>query len=290
MPIGRSPTPFPLKPYFRSQTAIPGVSLHKNQQIMEPYSKNTGSQIPEKKEPREKRDWGNGRLWTGLVIILVGGIWLAREAGADIPHWLTGGPIWLVALGLFIGARCNFKNWFWLIPILIGVAQIIDREFWRYNIKPFIWPAVLVAVGLFIIFRPRRKKGENQFDWREHVGKGTDMSSSEDVIDSVSVFGSTKKNILSKDFRGGEVVNFFGGTELNLAQADITKPIVLEMVQVFGGAKLIVPSSWTIHSTELVSVFGGVDDKRMMQGNVDPTKVLILKGTNVFGGLEIKSY
>jgi predicted membrane protein len=258
---------------------------------MEPYSKNMVNQNIEKKESDDQAHWGKGRFWAGLIVIFVGSIWLAREAGADIPNWLTGGPIWLVALGLFIGARSNFRNWFWLIPLGVGVALIVDREFWRFNIKPFIWPAVIIAVGLFMMFRPKKKRGDIGYvNWRDHVGKNPDSTNEDDVIDAVSIFGSTKKNILSKDFRGGEVVNFFGGTELNLTQADITKPIVLEMTQVFGGAKLIVPSNWTIHSSELVSVFGGVDDKRMVQANLDPTKILILKGTNVFGGLEIKSY
>jgi hypothetical protein len=37
---------------------------------------------------------------------------------------------------------------------------------------------------------------------------------------------------------------------------------------------------------------GGIEDKRIMQkeNTIDPTKVLILKGNAVFGGLEIKSY
>jgi hypothetical protein len=170
---------------------------------------------------------------------------------------------------------------------------IADREFWRLDIKPFIWPAVIIVIGLFMIFRPRRRNDSGPWgDWRQHQGVVTDNDASgeQDMIDSVSIFGSIRKNILSKNFRGGEVVSFLGGTELNLTQADLTKPAVLEMTQVFGGSKLIVPSNWTIQSTELVSVFGGVDDKRMVSQNVDPNKVLILKGTNVFGGLEIKSY
>jgi hypothetical protein len=143
-----------------------------------------------------------------------------------------------------------------------------------------------------MIFRPKRKNEGNWIDWRKQMNPTDDDVSAgeQDIIDAVSIFGSTKKNILSKNFRGGEVVNFFGGTELNLMQADITRPIVLDMVQVFGGSKLIVPSNWTIHTAELVSVFGGVDDKRMIQANLDPTKILILRGTNVFGGMEIKSY
>lgn len=262
---------------------------------MESYNKNMGKEESEKRPERYRSDWGRGRSWAGLVVIAVGTIWIAREAGLDVPHWLTGGPIWLVGLGLFIGARSNFRNWFWMIPFGVGVAFIVNEElFWRYDFKQFVWPAVVIVVGLFMLLKPRckKKRDMNYTDWRNQAAINTDNDASgqEDTIDTVAVFGSVRKNILSKNFRGGEVVSFMGGSEINLTQADLQKPAVLEMTQVFGGSKLIVPSNWTVQSTELVSVFGGVDDKRMVSQNVDPNKILILRGTNVFGGLEIKSY
>ncbi len=264
---------------------------------MEPYNKDQRAQGTEQKPKKDfnfddNAQWKKGRVWAGLIVITIGAVWIAREAGADIPRWLTSGPMLLVALGLFIGVRSSFRNWVWMIPIGVGIALIADRYwFFEFSIKQFIWPAVIIVIGLFMIFRPRRRKDDDWLDWRKHSEwSNSTVNSDQDVIDAVSVFGSTKKTILSKNFRGGEVVNFFGGTELNLTQADMTSPIVLEMVQVFGGGKLIVPANWTIHATELVSVFGGVDDKRMIQPNPDPNKILILRGTNVFGGLEIKSF
>jgi len=192
---------------------------------------------------------------------------------------------------MFIGVRHNFRNWFWLIPVGIGLALVVDRIYWEINIRPYIFPAVVIAIGVFMILRPRKRDSGPWIDWQKAniEANNASVSGEQDTIDAVAIFGSTKKNILSKNFRGGEVVNFFGGTELNLSQADIHGPIMLELTQVFGGAKLIVPANWRIQS-ELVSVFGGVDDKRMIQPNIDPTKVLVLKGTNVFGGLEIKSF
>jgi predicted membrane protein len=85
------------------------------------------------------------------------------------------------------------------------------------------------------------------------------------------------------------VVNFFGGTDLNLSQSDINGVAVLDLTQVFGGTKLIVPSNWKVQS-EVVAVFGGLDDKRRDLANPDPNKVLVLKGTCIFGGIDIKSF
>ena len=118
----------------------------------------------------------------------------------------------------------------------------------------------------------------------------TTSFSQDDYIDTTSIFGGTKKNILTKDFKGGDVVNVFGGTELNLTQADINGTAILELTTIFGGTKLIVPSNWSVKS-EAVTIFGGIEDKRQLPPSLDqPEKILLLKGTVIFGGIDIKSF
>ncbi len=65
---------------------------------------------------------------------------------------------------------------------------------------------------------------------------------------------------------------------------------MLEVNNVFGGAKLIVPSNWNVKN-EVTAVFGGIEDKRTIStGSADATKIMILKGACVFGGIEITNY
>jgi hypothetical protein len=66
---------------------------------------------------------------------------------------------------------------------------------------------------------------------------------------------------------------------------------VLGLTQIFGGATLIIPANWRLQS-EMVSVFGGIEDKRVFQKeqNDEQAKTLVLRGTSIFGGLEIKSF
>jgi len=108
-------------------------------------------------------------------------------------------------------------------------------------------------------------------------------------LEAVTIFGNVKKLVYSKNFKGGDVVTIFGGAEINLTRADFNGQIVIEMVQIFSGAKLIIPPHWQIRS-EMVAVFGGIEDKRPPQNNYDENKVVILNGTTFFGGIEIKSY
>lgn len=95
---------------------------------------------------------------------------------------------------------------------------------------------------------------------------------------------------MSKNFKGGDITNFMGGTEIDLTQADINGQIKIDATNIFGGTKLIVPPTWDVHSN-VTCIFGGVDDKRQFNGEIlNPDKVIHLDGTCLFGGIEIRSF
>jgi predicted membrane protein len=154
-------------------------------------------------------------------------------------------------------------------------------------------------VGLILVLRPRRKRHFLYWDKHEEQRQSGEPaqhesipykgSSVEDFIDVTSIFGGVKKNILSKNFKGGDIVSVFGGSEINLSQADFDQKVIIDAVQIFGGTKLIIPSHWQVRS-EVVAIFGGIEDKRAQLTTSSPERILILKGFTMFGGLEIKSY
>jgi predicted membrane protein len=112
----------------------------------------------------------------------------------------------------------------------------------------------------------------------------------EDMIDVTSVLGNTQRIVVSKNFKGGDVTCFMGGSEIDMTQADIKGTVIMDITAVMGGVKMIVPSNWEIKS-EINAVLGGVEDKRQVQGKViDFNKVLVLKGTAFMGGIELRSF
>jgi hypothetical protein len=114
--------------------------------------------------------------------------------------------------------------------------------------------------------------------------------SADDFLDATSVFGGVKKTILSKSFKGGEIVNVFGGAEIDFSMADIDGKVVIDITQIFGGTKIIVPPHWQVVSN-LSAVFAGVDDKRLRKaGSGDLNKVLVLEGISIFAGIDIRSF
>lgn len=250
------------------------------------------------KSGEQFRSSGNsGKVFSGIIVVIVGCVLLANKMGAEIPRWIISWEMLLIAIGFYVGAKHSFRNWGWIIPVLIGSVFLVDRIVPDLEFRPYLWPVAIIAVGLYIIINPKNCGGGHwkNSDWRSGMGmtgtKRKRQEDGEDYLDSVSIFGGIEKNIVSKDFKGGEVTTFFGGSSINLTQADIKDKAVLELTQVFGGAQLIVPANWKL-SSEVVSVFGGIEDKRSYNKDqeTESAKTLILKGTSVFGGIEIKSY
>ncbi|GAA4344130.1 LiaF transmembrane domain-containing protein [Flaviaesturariibacter amylovorans] len=237
-----------------------------------------------------------GRVWTGLFLLTAGSLLLAHRAGVGLPPWLFSWPVLLIGIGLWVGARHSFKGFGWLLPVAIGAIGLADDLRADLNLRPYIWPLVLIGAGLIFIFRPKRPAytGPDESDALPAGGGTTDTPEApgmerSDVLDITAILGGVKKNVLSKQFRGGEVTAFMGGAEINLAQADFQGRIRLECTNVMGGTKLIIPPDWDVQS-EIVAIFGGVDDKRPPAPVPAPNKVLFLEGTCVFGGVEIRSY
>ncbi|HXD79168.1 MAG TPA: LiaF domain-containing protein [Puia sp.] len=121
------------------------------------------------------------------------------------------------------------------------------------------------------------------------TGRFNSGYASEDYIDTTTFFGGIHKKIVSKNFKGGDVVTIMGGTELDLTQADFTGTVKLDVVQIFGATKIIVPSSWEVRS-EVTAIFAGFEDKRQQPASHNPDKVLLIDGTSLMGGIELRNY
>jgi predicted membrane protein len=256
--------------------------------------------------PKRHRSSDNqDRYLTGFVLLLVGGGLLLNKLDLGVPDWLFTWPMILIIVGLSIGFRHSFRNPAWIILVGLGTFFISDRIMDDVNLKPYFLPIIIIGVGLIFLLRPKRKwhfdSSETDLgtERRETVNFHTNPNTGEtkaqpgpgDSIDSVSIFSGVKKVVTSKNFKGGDIVCFMGGAEVDLTQADIQGPVVVELVQIFGGAKLVVPPHWEIRTSEAVAIFAGIEDKRPPQpGNFDPSKILIIKGVTIFGGIEIKSY
>ena len=107
------------------------------------------------------------------------------------------------------------------------------------------------------------------------------------------VFGGIERRITTRNFQGGRVLTVFGGVELDLREAEIEgNEAVVQIDAIFGGCEIRVPDHWHVLSAGN-GMFGGYSDKSRQSppdgASATERKTLILRGTVVFGGVEIKN-
>ena len=250
----------------------------------------------------------NGRIVGGLFLLGIGVVLLLQQMHVFFPFWLFSWPVILIAVGIFLGLSQGFRGPAWLILIFIGCIFLFDRIVPEYALRRYLWPVAIIIIGAVLILKPRRSGGDHWrspgFDDQQRHSQGNPMHAeptqhyaanessfdASDYLDSTSIFGGIRKVILSKNFKGGEAVSVFGGNEIDLSKADISGTVQLELTQICGGTKLIVPNHWNIRS-EMVALLGGIEDKRQVDSSkVDQSKTLVLRGTSILGGIEIRNY
>lgn len=229
----------------------------------------------------------------GIILLVIGGFLLARQMGVQLPGWLFTWPMIPILVGVFVGIKTKFRDFGWLLLIGVGVFFLVDRMR-AWPVKEYIIPMTVIGVGLVIVLNAIFRKPRTISDDPGVADDGSQLhnvagGTTDDVMEVISIFGSAKRVVLSKNFKGGEVVSVFGSAEINLINADFTGTLVLEVVQVFGGTKLVIPPHWEVQS-KTAAIFGGIDDKRAPQVTKHPEKLVIIDGVTLFGGLTISSY
>lgn len=252
---------------------------------------------------RNFRNSEGGRVAGGLILVGIGAFLLLRNMGFFLPDWLFSWPMILILVGIYSGFKHNFRNNSWIILMAVGGFFLVSEFIPNLGLEPLFWPLVIIGIGVLFILRPGKRnwldfkndidynKGGNMPDSSFQAGSTGIPTDSTDYLMVRSVFSGVKRNIVSKNFQGGNISCIFGGAEIDLSQADINGQVVIKLEMIFGGAKLVVPAHWAVQN-EIDGVFHGVDDKRRFNPDaaINPGKVLILKGSVVFGGIEIRSY
>jgi hypothetical protein len=271
----------------------------------------------------------DGSIAFGVIILGIGLVLLFRKLGLYIPDWVLTWPMILIAVGTYTLISQQFKSFFGSVVLFIGVYFLLKREFdLDLGLDQFIWPVGLIALGIYLItYKKREYKAmdEARKNWETSRKNKKDAADAEKVesaevveelaasgeetakapdsgfvratgtafldrINESVIFSGVNRKLMTKNFQGGKATVIFGGLDLDLTQVDFTGIVTLDFEVGFGGVKLIVPPHWDVR-TEMSNLAAGLEDKRMFrEGGVDTNKVLILKGTLLFSGLEIKSF
>jgi predicted membrane protein len=235
------------------------------------------------------------RMIAGLLLIIAGGLLLLDSLGMisfDLRHYLISWKTLLIFIGI-ISLSSRDKQGTGYILIGLGVIFWIPELFdYRVRLSTIFWPSILIGIGLLVITRRGRSTSiegtEKTFNAFRGGEKATEIS--HDFVEDTAIFGGGNSKFTSTNFRGGRITAIFGGSDLNMLDATPSpEGCVIDELVIFGGSNLIIPDDWQVKS-EVVSIFGGFSDKRLMPMKVNSEKMVIIKGVVLFGGIELKSY
>ena len=226
-------------------------------------------------------DLGRKKLMIGVLLVGLGVTWLLHNMG------MVSDTVWdviiswqtlLIAIGLINIANGHGRG-FGIILIVVGGFFLLGEFYYiPLTLRKAFWPTLLILGGIFLLF------GSQRMFRKRHLSIGKD----EDYIEEIAIFGGKSRLITSRAFRGGKIINIFGGLELDLTGANLVGgTCILENVTIFGGSSLIVPSDWNV-KLEVFSIFGAYEDKRHIR-EIDLNKTLVIKGVVIFGGGEVKN-
>ncbi len=109
-----------------------------------------------------------------------------------------------------------------------------------------------------------------------------------DKVVCSAVFCGRDIRVDNSNFAGADMSALFGGIDLNLKNAIIKRNVTIEVKAVFGGIDILMPSNVRV-VVDVTPILGGVENgTRTPLGADENTPTVFIKGTCLFGGVEVK--
>jgi len=233
----------------------------------------------------------HGRVFIGSIVLLLGILFLLENLGIFyVDRLWQFWPVILIGVGVarIFDSRGAMGQFGGLIIGAIGVLFLaINLGYLPPNVWRLVGPLLLILWGIVILIRGFG--GTTPWNAKSFVHDAS--TTSNNVLREVAVFGGIDRKVDSQDFQGGEATAVFGGIELDLRGAAITRDEVrIEANAVFGGVEITVPENWDI-VMQGAGVLGGYTDhthRALATEEVKRPRVVI-RGGAVFGGVNVRN-
>jgi hypothetical protein len=221
-----------------------------------------------------------GRNVFAIVLIALGVLWTLDSLGfIESDQILRWWPVAVIAFGLSrllgVGSRPNYGVG---ALFTIGGAWLLGNSLDLIRVSVFdLWPLVLVAIGASMILRSRPS---------QILSSATRQSTGE--VHSFAFWSGLERQVVTDDFRGGDLSAIMGGVEVDLRSAKISSGrAVLDLLVMWGGIVVRVPEDWVVVN-EMTVVMGGIEQKTKATLGAS-NQILALRGFALMGGIEIKN-
>ena len=189
-----------------------------------------------------------GRLSIGLVLITLGLVLTLGQAG--LVHLEGLGRLWpLLFIGIGLvkvrqpledGQRAIGVALLCAASLLLGISVLSWGR---------AWPLLLVLVGALLLWQA--------LDSRRLADSAPPEAP---FLSELAFMGGAKRSPRMADFRGGYITAVLGGVDLDLRKARMGPSAVLDVVAVWGGIELKVPSGWSVEG-KVMPIMGAFEDK-----------------------------
>ncbi|MCP4896587.1 MAG: cell wall-active antibiotics response protein [bacterium] len=222
------------------------------------------------------RPWGTAIL--GLGLLAFGTLLTLDNVDVlDAGDYLRFWPVLLILVGLshFLQPHAARRIGSGLIWVFVGTVILLHNlDITSFDIWS-MWPLILVFFGISML-------------WRAFTRVRRSVTTDEaETFQATAILGGSERRITSRNFRGGSVTAIMGGCTIDLRDAASGgDPAEIDVFALFGGVEIRVPQDWEVQ-VKGNAVLGGMEDKSntLNGGN----KVLIITGTAIMGGVEIKN-
>lgn len=215
------------------------------------------------------------RVASGLIIAVIGvGFLLHNLNIVDLSSGVTVYWPILVILGGVLLFLNNTRNW--LVPLFLvllgGLYQLRELDAVSFQPWQVVWPLVVVAVGLSLLFR------------RSYI---TNTASKKERDDVFALMGGSQITNTAKLFKGSKITAIMGGAQIDLRKATITEDAVVELFSFWGGIEIIVPDNVQILN-KVNCVMAGSEDKTVQKVDKNSPK-LTIAGDLIMAGAVIRN-
>jgi hypothetical protein len=222
------------------------------------------------------------RFW-GVILLAWGAVSISNELGFFHIHIGSLWPLVMIALGVSMllnssgrfGRLGPWPRWYGPMPGPTHDPQDPSRHGFVDTPPPGPPGAP-----------PEPPSAPTGFGVSTSGGNGDDAT-----FDQAVILSGFRRRVTSQHFRFGKATAVLGGFHLDFTRADIDgSRAVLHIDTVFGGGEVRVPDTWRI-VIEAAAVAGAFVDETYPQpaASSAPAKQLIVRGSAIFGGVNIKN-
>jgi hypothetical protein len=246
------------------------------------------------------------RFWPLILV----GIGLTRILQARWPEQRMGGFV-LFGIGAVLLLWTLHVVWFrprqvWPVVLLLVGGSLIWRAIGRR-------PTAVGNPGPAGAANPAERvlagAREELADWRERSSPqrgevagsegerpraegflSANMEGAGSYLNEFAIMGGGDRIVRSQDFRGGEVTAIMGGFAIDLRGAAIAgDSATINVFTLWGGVELKVPEDWSVVISAVPILGGTTNSARAFRQGDAAAKTLIVKGTAIMGGIEVKN-